>query len=161
MTVRGGDVSGLELRLVALASITGTITLDPIKVEDKCDKRNSQMIETILNVPRDDPRKGAAQTIVTMIGGGLGALNDKGEFSLRNLEAARYRLEIKLPSESWYVRAINLPGAAAQRPQPPPTAAATSNLNAWPGVVTLKAGDQLSGASISDWTRRRRVAPGK
>jgi hypothetical protein len=148
VTVRGGDVSGLELRLVALASITGTITLDPIKVEDKCDKRNSQMIETILNVPRDDPRKGAAQTIVTMIGGGLGALNDKGEFSLRNLEAARYRLEIKLPSESWYVRAINLPGAAAQRPQPPPAAAATSNLNAWPGVVTLKAGDQLSGASI-------------
>jgi hypothetical protein len=150
VVVRGGDVSGIELRLVALASITGTITLDPIKPEDKCDKRGSQMIETILNVPRDDAKRGEARTLVSVIGGGLGALNDKGEFALRNLEAARYRLEIKLPSESWYVRALNLPGTPASGPPQSPAraVAANPNLSAWPGVVTLKAGEQLSGASI-------------
>src|SRR6185295_4308240 len=31
VTVRGGDVTGLELRLLALSSLTGTIALDPIK----------------------------------------------------------------------------------------------------------------------------------
>ena len=105
------------------------------------------MIETILNVPRDEPKKAAAETIVSMIGGGLGSLNEKGEFSLRNLEPARYRLELKLPSESWYVRAINLPGAAAPNAAQP-SAAASSKANAWPGVVTLKSGEQLGSVSI-------------
>lgn len=146
--VRGGDTTGIELRLAPLASITGTIALDPIQTEDKCDQRNSQLIETILNLPRDEPKKGAVETIVSMIGGGLGSLNEKGEFALRNLEAARYRLEVKLPSESWYVRAINLPGAAAPKATQPQPAIANPNANTWPGVVTLKSGEQLSGAAI-------------
>src|SRR6185295_8074654 len=33
VTVRGGDVTGVELNLAKLASIAGTITLDPIKPE--------------------------------------------------------------------------------------------------------------------------------
>lgn len=153
VVVRGGDVTGLELRLVSLGSVTGTVTLDPIKPEDKCDQRNSQLVETVLSAPLDNKKEGAAQSIVSMLGGGVGTLSDKGEFALRNLQAARYRLEVKLPSESWYVRAINLPRAAspsAPRPTQPQTAAAasSSNLKAWPGVLTLKAGEQLSGATV-------------
>jgi len=34
--VRGGDVTGLDLSLAPLASIAGTIKLDPIRPEDKC-----------------------------------------------------------------------------------------------------------------------------
>jgi hypothetical protein len=153
VTVRGGDVTGVELHLTPLASITGTITLDPIKPEDKCDKRGSQLIETIPSTPRDEPKKSGSPSMIAMLSGGLGLLNEKGEFSLRNLEAARYRLEIKLPTESWYVRAINLPRAAAraQQPataQPAQPSGATPNLNAWQGVVTLKSGEKLSGVSI-------------
>ena len=48
VTVRGGDVTGVELNLAQLASIAGTIMLDPIKPEDKCDQRGSQLIETVL-----------------------------------------------------------------------------------------------------------------
>lgn len=152
VTVRGGDVTGVELNLAPLASISGIITLDPIKPEDKCDKRGSQLIETIPTAPRDEPKKSGSQSMIAMFSGGLGLLNEKGEFALRNLEAARYRLEIKLPTESWYVRAINLPGAA-RAPQPPAaqpgqSPAANPNLNAWQGVVTLKSGEKLSGVSV-------------
>jgi hypothetical protein len=153
VTVRGGDVTGIELNLTPLASIAGTITLDPIKPEDKCDKRGSQLIETIPTTPRDEPKKSGSPSMIAILSGGLGLLNEKGEFALRNLEAARYRLEIKLPTESWYVRAINLPGAAARGPQPAtaqpgqPTAAKPT-LNAWQGTVTLKSGEKLSGVSI-------------
>ena len=152
VTVRGGDVTGVELNLAPLASITGTITLDPIKPEDKCDKRGSQLIETIPTAPRDEPKKSGSQSMIAMLSGGLGLLNEKGEFALRNLEAARYRLEIKLPTESWYVRAINVPGAAtrAQAPaaQPGQSPAAKPNLNGWQGTLTLKSGEKLSGVSI-------------
>src|SRR5207244_3165062 len=82
VTVRGGDLSGIELRLIPLGSMAGTITLDPIKPEDKCDKRGSQVIETILKLPPDDPKKAANQPLMAMFSG-LGQLNDKGEFALR------------------------------------------------------------------------------
>jgi hypothetical protein len=160
VTVRGGDVTGLELRLAPLASFTGTIALTPIKPEEKCDKRGSQVIETILNLSRDEPKKSGSQSIIAILSGGLGTLNDKGEFAMHNLESGKYRLEVKLPTESWYLSAIKLPGAAAPAPQPtqptqptqPISPAAANpnvpNLNAWQGVVTMKPGEKLSGVSI-------------
>jgi hypothetical protein len=153
VTVRGNDLSGIELRLIPLGSMAGTITLDPIKPEAKCDKRGSQVIETILKLPPDDPKKAQNQPLTAMFSG-LGQLNDKGEFALRNLEAAKYRFDIKLPTESWYVRAINLPASAAGATPPTTTGPAQPpapgpNTVAWQGIVTIKPGDHLSGISIA------------
>lgn len=69
VTVRGGDVTGVELNLAQLASIAGTITLDPIKAEDKCDQRGSQLIETVFKARRDEPRKSGSQMMTTMLAG--------------------------------------------------------------------------------------------
>src|SRR4029450_10980461 len=112
VTVRGGDVTGLELTLAPLGSILGTITLDPIKPEARCDKRSSQVIEVLTKAPRDEPKKSCRPTLISVLSPGLGLMNEKGEFSLRNLEAAKYRLEVTLPTKAWYLRAIYLPGAA-------------------------------------------------
>jgi hypothetical protein len=151
VTMRGGDITGVELRLAPLASLTGTIALNPIKPEDKCDKRGSRVIETIPNLSRDEPKKSGSQSMIAMLSGGLATLSEKGEFAMRNLEAGKYRLEIKLPSESWYVSAISLPSAAVSttpqtRPTQPP--AANPNLNSWQGVVTIRPGEKLSGVSV-------------
>jgi carboxypeptidase family protein len=153
ITVRGGDVTGVELTLVQLASIAGTIALDPIKPEDKCDQRDSQLIETVFKTRRDDPRKSGGQMMTRMLAGFGATLNAKGEFMARNLEAGRYRFEIKLPTDAWYVRAINLPAAVAATTEQP--AEATSSAAAkpnqshhWPGFATIKPGQQVSGVSI-------------
>jgi hypothetical protein len=174
VTVSGSDVTGVELRLASLASIAGTITLDPLKPEDKCDKRGSQVIEILMNAPRDDPKKGGNQALTSIFGGFGGMLNAGGEFNQRNLEAGRYRPEIKLPTEGWYVRAINMPSAAAQRaPQESqrmqaaqPLAANPNQSNAWQGVVNIRSGEHLSGASImvgqdAAGLRGRVAAPGE
>jgi hypothetical protein len=83
---------------------------------------------------------------------GVGQLNEKGEFVLRNLQPTRYRLDIKLPTESWYVRAINLPAAAtrteAAAATPAHPAAASPNLALWQGTLMIKSGESLSGVSI-------------
>lgn len=141
VTVRGGDVTGVELTLAQLASIAGTITLDPIKLEEKCDQRGSQLIETVFAARRDEPRKSGSQMMTRMLAGFGGTLNAKGEFSERNLDAGRYRFEIKLPTEAWYVRAINLPAAVT-----PPSGA--SKPTPWQGTVTVKPGQQIHGVSI-------------
>ena len=151
VTVRGGDLTGVELTLAQLASIAGTIVLDPIKPEDKCDQRGSQLIETIFAARRAEPRKSGSQVMTTMLAGLGGTLNAKGEFMARNLDAGRYRFEIKLPTEAWYVRVINLPAAVAvtnqQAPQAAPPSAA-SKPNPWQGTVTIKSGQQVNGVSI-------------
>jgi hypothetical protein len=155
VTVRGGDVTGVELTLAQLASITGAIVLDPIKPEEKCDQRDSQLIETVFAARRDDPRKSGSQIMTTMLAGLGGTMNAKGEFVARNLDAGRYRFEIKLPTEAWYIRAINLPAAVAvtsQQPSQaaPPSAAAKPNQSyPWPGTVTIKSGQHVSGVSIN------------
>ena len=148
VTVRGGDVTGIELRLTLLGSLAGTIQLVPVKPEDKCDKRQSQVIETVLRVPLDDQKKSISRSPAAIYSG-LGQLNEKGEFVLRNLTAAKYRLDIKLPTESWYVRNIDLPAAArAVENKPPSGQPAATNSSGWQGVVTIKASENLSGVSI-------------
>ncbi len=148
VTVRGGDVTGIELRLNLLGSIAGTIKLEPIKPEDKCDKRQSQVIETVLQVPPDDQKKAMSRSPAAIYSG-LGQLNEKGEFVLRNLTAAKYRLSIKLPTESWYVRNIDLPAAArVLESKTTSVRPAATNSSGWQGVVTIKAGENLSGVSI-------------
>jgi hypothetical protein len=148
ITVRGSDVTGIELRLASLGSLAGTITLDPLKQEDQCDKRGSQVIETVLRIPTDDSKKGLNRSLA-MLYSGLGQLNEKGEFVLRNLAARRYRLDIKLPTESWYVRAINLPAPTqAAETKNPIAKPAAANSSGWQGLVTIKPGENLSGVSI-------------
>ncbi len=145
--VRGGDVTGLDLSLAPLASIAGTIKLDPIRAEDKCDKRGSQPIETFINVRRADQKKTTGHMMTSLFAGLSGTLNAKGEFIVRNLEPARYRFEIKVPTDAWYVRAINLPAAASQRGLQP-SATNPNQRDAWPDVMAIKAGEKVSGVSI-------------
>ena len=151
VTVRGGDVTGVELTLTQLASIAGAIVLDPIKLEDKCDQRGSQLIETVFAARRDDPKKSGMTAMLAGLGG---TLNAKGEFVARNLDAGRYRFEIKLPTEAWYVRVINLPAAVAVTNQQPSQAAPPSGGSKpnqsypWQGTITIKSGQQVNGVSI-------------
>lgn len=147
ITVRGNDVTGIELKLAPLAAIAGTIILDPIKPEDKCDQRASELIETVISAPRDDSKKSGSQAMTPFLGGFGSTLNAKGEFTVRNLEEGKYRLGITLPTEAWYVRAITPP--AVPPPQGPQPAATTPRPGAaWQGVVTIKSGAQVSPVSI-------------
>lgn len=146
ITVRGNDVTGIELKLAPLAAIAGTITLDPIKPEDKCDQRASELIETIISAPRDDSKKSGSQAMTPFLGGFGSTLNAKGEFTVRNLEAGKYQLGITLPTEAWYVRSIT-PPTAARGPQLP--AAPLRPADAWQGIITLKSGERVSPVSIA------------
>jgi hypothetical protein len=144
--VRGGDVSGVELRLSRLASIAGTIALDPIKDENRCDGRRAQLVETLVEIPRDEPKKAGSQLPTSLLDGSGATLNAKGEFTLRNLEAGRYRFALGLPTDGWYVRAISLPAPARRGAGP---SATTPNQNdPSQGVVTVKPGERVGGVSV-------------
>ncbi len=122
VTVRGTDVTGLELVLTRLGSISGRLVLEPAKTVDGkplCQpKRNAALEEVVLLSQLDVKGKGKTEQSIPIAS--LFAIfttdsvpNDKGEFQLLTIDGGRYRLDIRLPTEDWYIRSITLPASPA------------------------------------------------
>jgi hypothetical protein len=115
--VEGADVTGVELRLSPLASVTGTLRLEENKAAKdatgaSCSGiRQSSLEETAMMLIPDETvsRQPAASAQPPKSQNAFPART--GEFTVKYLSAGRYRFAPQLPSEDWHVRAITLPNA--------------------------------------------------
>jgi hypothetical protein len=122
ITVKANDVTGLELTLAPLASISGRIIFEPLTDETakkKCaSQKAASLEEALVFIRRDSKGETQPQSFFnqpTQFSG-----DDKGEFSLYRFEAGLYRLSANLPSENWYIKSIGLGKAnqpLAENPQ--------------------------------------------
>src|SRR5262245_41763246 len=144
IVVKGADLSGIELKLLPMASITGKFALEasPGVCESK---RKWSLEESLLLLQSETKSEGASAPRSLMVPNGL---TEKGEFTVYNLEANRYFLEPRLPNENWYVKAITGPPSTAApargagaRGAPPSDVARNG--------ITLKAGEKVSGVTVS------------
>jgi hypothetical protein len=143
IAVKGGDVTGLELELAPLGSIAGSVVIEPLKEGERkpeCgDKRQASIEEIVIAARRDD--KGAKPEPLIM-SRSYSSPNDKGEFTLFNLRPGLFRIQPRLPVESWYVRSINLIAPAATgKPKVAARDAARSGLQ-------LSQGERLTGLAV-------------
>ncbi|MFN7927088.1 MAG: carboxypeptidase-like regulatory domain-containing protein [Blastocatellia bacterium] len=128
ITVKGGDVTGLELRLTGLGAIAGRVVIEKLDVATTCAiKAQGGPEETLLRARREEKES-------RRFSWADGLPNEKGEFRLAGLIAGQYRLTPQLPSEHWYVKAMTLPGAKT---------AANKTTNAANGI-TVKGGEQVN-----------------
>ncbi len=138
-SVRGNDVSGLELTLTPLASISGKVTIE--RKSGVCQNPRASFVEEVLLTPQRDeltremPPPPAAPTA-------------SGDFLLRNLEAGRWRINALLPDENWYVRALTLSKSSAPARRTA-NAAASTVANPVRDGITLRAGEKLSGVGLT------------
>ena len=144
VSVKGADVTGLNLRLTAYGSINGRMILEPAKSgEAKCETKAQPSVEEILvrskSLLRNPRSLNSLLAEVDEASDRPIAPNEKGEFTLLNLEPDTYRLEPDLPGETWFVRSITLPANGAAKTK---TDVARSPLN-------LKAGEKISGLEIT------------
>ncbi|HKC64237.1 MAG TPA: carboxypeptidase-like regulatory domain-containing protein, partial [Pyrinomonadaceae bacterium] len=148
ITVKGMDVTGVELILTPLGSIAGRATLEPAPNKEGCtDKRPATLIETLISARTSEKSKTETLALLPFTQGGGSALTDQGEFTIRNLNAGTYRLTARLPTDRWYIRSILLRSAPAAR-----TSTAPSKSVAAPpasSIITLKAGENFTGASLA------------
>ena len=149
ITVKGMDVTGVELTLTPLGSMSGRATLEPAPTKEGCtDKRPATLIETLINARSSEKSQGEAPPLLSFGQNGGSALTNDGEFTIRNLIAGIYRLTARLPADRWYIRSILLRNAPAPRtstaPAPSKSAATTA-----PSIITLRAGENFTGASLS------------
>ncbi|MEW6125495.1 MAG: carboxypeptidase regulatory-like domain-containing protein [Acidobacteriota bacterium] len=135
VTVRGADVTGVELTLMRLGSISGKFVLENLKSVDGksiCPAKRASSVEEVVLLSQLDV-KGKDRPEPTMPIAALFAMfttdgvpNEKGDFRLLIIDGGRYHLDIKLPTEDWFIRSITMPANSASRESKEPMAQPTS-----------------------------------
>jgi protocatechuate 3,4-dioxygenase beta subunit len=144
VTISGADVTGLELRISPLASVSGQLLIEASS--SSCGNKSKRAMEEIMIYARsDDPSTLAAMaTSASSFFGSDVVINEKGEFTIHSLRPSRYHFEASLPDENWYTRSITLPAPAAAR-QPH----ADMNLKDISRAgLEIKSGDKLTGVTV-------------
>lgn len=144
ISVRGADVTGIELTLAALAAINGRVNIET-DAQQPCGRhRDVALRETLITVRRapvaaeaKNPKDKAAQINepVSLVPPFTDAApNDKGEISLRNLFSGVYRIETRMPGGGWYVKAITTGPNGPNIPR---------------DGIALKSGDKVTGLTVT------------
>ena len=143
VTMNGADVTGIELALEPLASITGRAVIERLpnaapKPECK-DARNPKVEEVVIsartqNKPRpEDSAYGSLSTPRDT------APTDTGEFTLALLRAGVHRIDLQLLSETVYFKsATSPPGSSENKP-----------VDVAKNGIPLKSGDKLNGVIVT------------
>jgi hypothetical protein len=144
IVIKGADVGGIELKLLPLGSITGKFAVE--SAPNACESKRKWLLEETLLALRSEAKP--AGSISPPKPSVVNGLNDKGEFTVYNLEANRYFLEPRLPNENWYVKSITASVS------PPANARDSAARNSTPADVArsgvaLKAGEKISGVTVT------------
>jgi len=134
ITVKGADVTGIELSTKPLASVAGELILESSKVEACKDKRRPVFDETLITIERKQKGTAKEQPQLPLYRNAQAAPDSGGKFLLRNLGAGQYRLDVRFFTRYWFLRSITARAA---------TAAPASDASQ--GWLALKAGDRLTG----------------
>lgn len=130
LTVKGADVSGLELKLLPLSSLSGRVIFEPLtKLMDKLtDKpvgeagtaagtcspgRLPEPGEVALTLHLSD-RTLERKQFFQFLSMNETAASSQGDFIMRNLRAGLYRLKAVPPGSRWYIRSIASPAPAGK-----------------------------------------------
>lgn len=154
ITIKGADVTGIELALAPLASINGRVTLEAAPKETcGAENRATALLETAITARRDEKNQSKEASSTPFFSASGGVPDDKGEFVIRNLMPGGYRISVRLTNDAWYVRSIVLPKAAAA-PQPtapakaPQTKSAPAAAGTSASLVTLRAGERAANVAV-------------
>ncbi|MGH9940331.1 MAG: hypothetical protein ACREAM_29160 [Blastocatellia bacterium] len=171
VSVKGVDVSGVELKLEPQGSIAGRVAIESLNPPKRCainsgwggwaENQTSGQVreqtgrqpvveEITLRADRDDPNQRPRRSRFGWVDRYGSAPNEKGEYALKNLDAGRYRIAANLPDDGWHIRAIRSgqsgqSGAGAAKPL---AGAAKGPVDASRSGIAIKPGEKLSGVEV-------------
>jgi carboxypeptidase family protein len=139
VSVRGADVTGIELSTRPLGSISGKITLEPSKVPACQGKRPPLLAETLVRVQRPEKETGKDDMLTMRMMSSSASPDSTGAFTMRNVIPGKYQFEPRFYARYWYLQSIT---TSTGTPKPQKVDAAAN----W---TTVKSGDQLSNLTIT------------
>lgn len=146
VTVKGANVTGIEIVTRPLGSISGRIVLEPSKASECQGKRPPLLAETIVQIrwPEKDSEKVTAPYLRAF---GISASPDpKGAFVLRNVSAGRYRFEPRFYARYWYLHSITSGAAAAATAAKPQAGSKQDAAATW---TVVKVGENLTNIIVT------------
>jgi Carboxypeptidase regulatory-like domain len=145
VTVKGADVSGIELVVKELASIRGRLVLETTTAADCKNKRQPLLSETVLVARRSE--KNTPRDQLAFPNSFAQSVPDKsGDFALSNLAPGQFRLNTRFFAKYWYLHSMvrENPGAPISK---------TSLVNRQADVartgINLKFGERISGVTVT------------
>jgi len=145
ITVKGGDVGGIELRLEPSASISGKVVIEASP--NACEgERKSLLEDTIVSARRATKTPPALWFLRPPQY--AGSMNDSGEFTIYRLDPDRYFIIARAPDENRYVKSIAAPAATPRRS----SVRSVATYDVGRSGLTVKSGERMTGliVTISD-----------
>src|SRR5215217_6931544 len=139
VSVKGADVTGIELITRPLGSISGKITLESSKAPECQGKRPPLFAETAVRLQRPEKETDKEDSMILRFIANSASPDATGAFQLRNVIPGRYQFEPRFYARYWYLQSITTTTGAA-KPQ---------KIDAAAGWTTLKSGDQLSNLTVT------------
>jgi hypothetical protein len=140
ITVRGADVTGVELVVQPVSSVTGRVVLEETKTTECTDKQRPIFTETLISAQSQ-----GADTLQRslMFLWATANADERGNVVLKNLHPGRYYFTTRYFAKDWYLKSVLF--------MPSETASAKTGkaLDAARTWTTLKPGDRLSGLTIT------------
>ena len=146
ITVKGADISGIELVPRPPSSIAGRIALEPSKAPECQGKRKPLFAETLIDLVRPEKEAEAAPIFMRLTSSAMSP-DPKGAFTFRNLTPGRYRLNPNFHARFWYLQSITIGAAPTTTPAAGRTAA--PRIDPAANWTVLKAGEKLSDVTIT------------
>jgi hypothetical protein len=117
ITVRGADVSGISITLTPLASIAGTVVLEPIPDRDPV-KNCSKLLELSDSAVQAKPAapRPPSFTDVLDIGRQDGVPDSAGRFTMKRLLPGPYRVFTSPLDDGWFIRSMTMPKPVPGKP---------------------------------------------
>jgi hypothetical protein len=142
--VSGRDVTGIELVLKPLASVTGRLQLE--RAAQCKSSRRAVFEEQVFRLRTEEQ----AKPIPGRFARTVAAPNRAGELGFRQLNAGRYRVLTELLAEEWFIRSITLPGVAVGSTAKTAAKPAVSvPLDVGRNGLALKGSERLNGLMIT------------
>ena len=147
VTVRGADVTGLELIPKPLASISGKIILEDSKLTECEKKRRPLFSETMVSVLQNRKEERADSMTLLRLYVGTASPDKDGAFTLKNVRPGQYSFSPRFFARYWYLKAMTASAAAPTARQPKTTASPSPDVTrSW---MQVKSGDRISGLAIT------------
>jgi hypothetical protein len=140
--VSGADVTGIELMLEPLASVSGRIVLEEANKSECTGKPRPAFAEIFVSTSQSESQASDYHPYFTFMLKGPAAVDANGIVSLKNLVPGRYFFLPEFAAKYWYLQSITLPPAT-------PGAKTAQPVDATRTWTTLKSGDRLSGLTIT------------
>ena len=139
VSVRGADVTGIELITRSLGSVSGKIALESSKAPECQGKRPPLLAETLVRLQRPEKETDKLDSLTLRFWANSSSPDATGTFQLRNMIPGRYQFEPLFYARYWYLQSITMTTGGAK----PQKSDAAAN---W---TTVKSGEQVSSVTIT------------